>query len=107
MALPELVMVVHTQIPSEREDEFNHWYDEIHLPEITNCPGFIRSARYVSEQDDHRRYLALYELENESALHSEEFKKHRGVGQFRDDIEISVGIYRRRIALENAERIEP
>ena len=97
------MLVVHTRIPAEREDAFNRWYDEVHLPEITNCPGFIRSARYVTEDGGGRRYLALYELADEGALESELFSTRRGLGEFVGEAEISVQLFRRRIALEHEE----
>ena len=101
MALPQCVLVVHTRVPPEREEAFNRWYDEVHLPEITNCPGFLRSARYVATDAGGRRYLALYELEDESALESELFGKRRGLGDFADEAEISVQLFRQRIAIEH------
>jgi hypothetical protein len=101
MALPECVLVVHTKVPPEQEDAFNRWYDDVHLPEITNCPGFLRSARYVTQDDSGRQYLALYELENETALESDLFSIRRGLGPFTGEAEISVQLFKQRITIEH------
>jgi hypothetical protein len=48
-----------------REDEFNAWYDEIHLPDVLDTPGFVSATRYrIKELRDGRgKYLALYGIE--------------------------------------------
>ena len=51
-----------------REDEFNEWYDNMHLPDMLETPGMIRASRWVSaqpESNQRRKYLALYELETD------------------------------------------
>jgi hypothetical protein len=30
-----------------REDEFNRWYDDTHLPEMLQVPGFVAGRRYT------------------------------------------------------------
>ncbi|MAZ59835.1 MAG: hypothetical protein CL753_05200, partial [Chloroflexi bacterium] len=32
------LMMVWVDVPSEHEDEFNHWYNEEHLPELLSIP---------------------------------------------------------------------
>ena len=107
MPLPECVLVVHTRVPAEREDAFNLWYDEVHLPEITNCPGFLRSARYVTDDGGGRRYLALYELADEGALKSDLFSARRGLGEFTGEAEISVQLFHQRITIEHEDEPAP
>jgi hypothetical protein len=52
-----------------REDEFNRWYSEIHLPEIRAVPGFVAARRYrvhtpgAVEDPSGQPYLAIYEIE--------------------------------------------
>jgi hypothetical protein len=51
-----------------RETEFNNWYSNIHLPDMLEVPGMIKATRYVSadpKEGEHRKYLALYELETD------------------------------------------
>ncbi|GIT68955.1 MAG: hypothetical protein Ct9H300mP27_00590 [Chloroflexota bacterium] len=40
------LMMVWVDVPSEHEDEFNHWYNEEHLPELLAVPGVLNAARY-------------------------------------------------------------
>lgn len=50
-----------------REKEFDQWYDNVHVPDTLETPGFIRATRYeASNQAEGRgRFLALYEVETE------------------------------------------
>lgn len=51
-----------------REEEFNEWYDNIHVPDMLETPGMIRATRWVSahpERNQRRKYLAMYELETD------------------------------------------
>jgi hypothetical protein len=51
-----------------REEEFNKWYSNMHLPDMLEVPGMIKATRYVSadpKEGEHRKYLALYELETD------------------------------------------
>ena len=48
-----------------REDEFNHWYDTIHAPDVLETPGILRATRFVtsSPAEGRGKYLALYDIE--------------------------------------------
>jgi hypothetical protein len=51
-----------------REDEFNRWYDDSHLPEVLQVPGFVAGRRYALTgpgSADGSRFLAIYEIETE------------------------------------------
>jgi len=51
-----------------REDEFNKWYDEFHVPDVLSTPGVIQGARYVNtdpEGNKRPKYLAVYEIETD------------------------------------------
>jgi hypothetical protein len=71
--MPKAVMVVLSS-PSDpsREDEYNEWYDNVHIPEVCAIPGFVSARRYkVSESGPFpidpaaHTYLAIYELDSE------------------------------------------
>src|SRR4051812_30691352 len=56
----------------ERADEYNHWYDTIHLPDLLDVKGVVGASRYqvASVQQggaaiEGPRYLAIYEVEIE------------------------------------------
>ncbi len=50
-----------------REKDFNQWYDNIHVPDILETPGFIRATRYETDSptEGRGRFLALYEIETD------------------------------------------
>ena len=81
----KLIMEVRVDIDPEMEDEFNEWYNNVHVPGIVNCPGFISGRRYRSVRGE-PSYMALYEIESVDALKSDEFKEESGWYQFESHI---------------------
>jgi hypothetical protein len=53
----------------EREAEYNDWYDNVHLPEVVACPGFV-SGRRFGPAEPGLPYIAIYEIESESVQES-------------------------------------
>jgi hypothetical protein len=45
----------------DREQEYNTWYDEVHLRELVALDGFV-SARRLRPVDGDGPYVALYEV---------------------------------------------
>jgi len=68
-ALPS--MMAHAQFvaigdaPPEYEDEFNRWYDDEHLPLLSQVPGVLRARRFF-DPNGKPRYVALYDLADEN-----------------------------------------
>jgi hypothetical protein len=71
--MPRGVLIAQTR-PSDpsREEEYNHWYSRVHVPELLAIPGFVGARRYkVSEGSpggvtvgaDGYPYIAVFELE--------------------------------------------
>ena len=60
---PTALLVVDIRVAPEREDEFNRWYDEEHIPEKRSSPGFWSARRYKHSSEPHR-YLAVYEVDD-------------------------------------------
>ena len=40
------LMMVAADIPADKEEEFNKWYQEEHLQELMSVPGILNAARY-------------------------------------------------------------
>lgn len=59
--------------PDEHEAEFNQWYDQEHIPLLSAVPGVISARRFRDPKGD-PRYLALYELEEDSVLEQEDWQ---------------------------------
>jgi hypothetical protein len=52
-----------------REQEFNEWYNNFHVPDMLEIPGMIKATRWQSasaKPNQRRKYLALYELETDN-----------------------------------------
>jgi len=58
---PSALLVVDIRVDPAREDEFNRWYDEEHIPEKRATPGFFSARRFKHSSEAHR-YLAVYEV---------------------------------------------
>jgi hypothetical protein len=68
--MPRYTFVVLTNHVIGREDEFNQWYDERHLPDVLAIDGFVAAQRFRLADTDPpqqygHRYLALYEVETD------------------------------------------
>lgn len=60
---PTALLIVQVDIDPAREDEFNRWYDEEHVPEKRASPGFHSARRFKHFTIPHR-YLAIYEVDD-------------------------------------------
>lgn len=68
-------LIVFTEPTPGREDEYNEWYDRVHLGEVLEVEGFVAAERFrLSEaqigatgEQVPGRYLAIYEIEAPSA----------------------------------------
>jgi hypothetical protein len=61
--------VTHTDCSDpSREDEFNDWYSNIHVPDMLETPGMISATRWENvypKGNKNRKYIALYEFETD------------------------------------------
>jgi hypothetical protein len=79
MTNPQTILVTTVDISVGAEEEFNHWYNDVHMPEVMACPGFRRAARFECV-DGQPRYMAIYELDSPAALTTPEMQRVRGWG---------------------------
>jgi hypothetical protein len=63
MDRPEWLNVVTVDIEPRHAEAFSRWYNEVHVPEILACPGWVANRRYEC-LDGEPRFLAVYELED-------------------------------------------
>jgi hypothetical protein len=72
------LLVVFMEPKAEVEGKFNEWYNRHHVPERMSVPGILNARRFeLCEGDGGFKYLAIYELEDESVLHSEAYLESR------------------------------
>jgi hypothetical protein len=72
MALDRTLQLAYSNPKPGREDEYNAWYDNEHLPDVVGIPGYVSGRRYrLSDyQRPHlpasrHRYLTIYEIEGD------------------------------------------
>lgn len=59
------IMYVESRPSSpEREQEYNTWYDEVHIPQLLMLDGIV-AARRLRPVDGQGPYIAIYELEGD------------------------------------------
>jgi hypothetical protein len=68
------LLMVWADVPADREDEFNRWYNEEHVPERLAVPGFLSAARYEAVKGG-PKHLACYELESAAVLESAAYRQ--------------------------------
>lgn len=61
---PEWLNIVTVDIEDAHAAEFDRWYNEVHVPDILGCPGWVANRRYECV-DGEPRFLAIYDLEDD------------------------------------------
>jgi len=69
--MPKGILVAQSSpVSPEREDDYNKWYDEEHIPDILAIPGFVSARRYrvrdagpIKAAPATPTYLTIYEIE--------------------------------------------
>ena len=69
------ILVVMADVPAEMEEEFNRWYNEEHIGELTSLPGVLNAARYEAISGS-PKHLAVYEMESPDVYSSEAFQHY-------------------------------
>ena len=64
-----IIQIVASESTPEKEAEYNRWYTEVHVPMLFEYKGLKKAARYrlMGDSEEHARFLAIYEFENEEA----------------------------------------
>ena len=63
------MLVVLTNAAEGQDEEFNRWYNDVHLGDVLGVEGFVAAQRFalkeMSGEAASHRYLALYEIETD------------------------------------------
>lgn len=81
---------------TDREEEFNRWYDEIHIPDVlSGCPDFLNARRYkqISGNLNYHSYLTIIEIETEDIektmnLHRQNGERIRAQGRWSELVKV-------------------
>lgn len=65
------IFVVQLEVDADVEDEWNEWYNTVHLPEVMAAsPAIVRATRFRQTGGSGTKpYCAIYEFESEQGLH--------------------------------------
>lgn len=71
----KFVQVVFSNPAPGKEDEFNQWYDTVHIPELLTVPGMLSATRYALQEAQiyhaeggmtpEHKYMCVYEMEGD------------------------------------------
>lgn len=79
-------MLVFSNAAEGRDDDFNAWYDNVHLPDVRSVPGVTSAERYRVQQPGdevpEHRYVAVYELDGDPGTVLKEIATRAATGQF-------------------------
>jgi hypothetical protein len=69
--MPKVKMLVYTNALEGKDEEFNRWYDEIHIPEVLQLTKAVAAQRFrlsdaQPEAPEPHRFLAIYEFDVDS-----------------------------------------
>ena len=78
--MPKGLLLMMTDIDPANEEDFNRWYEEEHLAERMNIPGFLTARRFTAVEGG-PKYLALYDLESPEVLQSPAYRNVVGPGK--------------------------
>lgn len=67
--MAKLVLVATSSAQEGRDDDYNAWYDEVHLADVCAIPGVISGRRFTASPASPypvpASYLAIYEIETD------------------------------------------
>lgn len=94
-------LIVLSNPVAGREAEFNGWYDEIHIPDILECPGVITAQRFRAVDSPTsftatQKYVSRYEVETDDLdATMAEIRSRRGGPQMvmSDAIDVASVVY--------------
>ncbi len=61
--MPKFKMLILSNPVGDRDEEFNRWYDDVHLADVFRVEGVTGAERYRFRSGEGWKYLAIYELD--------------------------------------------
>jgi len=74
-----------------RVEEFNQWYDQVHVPEVCAIDGFVGATRLAPATADGGGYVVLYELDGDPEACVAGVKAAAAAGKFNMSDALSMG----------------
>jgi antibiotic biosynthesis monooxygenase (ABM) superfamily enzyme len=83
----EIIFAVGHDVPPDKEEEFNAWYNTEHIPAMKRVPGILTARRFRAKQIQlpsragaglsGPKYSTLYDFEDDKILESESFLREK------------------------------
>lgn len=73
--------IVLVDVAAHVERDFDRWYDEVHIPQILACPGWLSAQRRICLEGG-PKFVAIYEVSGPDAYETPEFHAIKGFGPF-------------------------
>jgi hypothetical protein len=61
--VPKGVLVAQSAPATDRDEQYNTWYDDVHMVEVLKLAGFTSARRFRKVLGGGLPYLAIYEVE--------------------------------------------
>ncbi len=91
------ILLVFTNATDGNDEEFNRWYDEIHMKEVIETPGFVGCERFelgegqMDSEERKHRYLAIYDIEGDPAAALKTLQESAPRMQMTDTLNLEAG----------------
>lgn len=79
------IRLVHSLVEADVEEEWNEWYNRVHVPALLNVPGYDGCRRFRRIDEPHA-YISVFDMSEPDAIHSEEFKRAAGNGIYSEKV---------------------
>ena len=65
-----IIQIVASESTPEKEEAFNKWYTEVHVPMLFAYEGVKQASRYqrIGDDENGAKFLAIYEFETKEAM---------------------------------------
>ncbi len=81
----DVMLVVGLDVPQDKDEELNAWYNTEHIPARLRVPGFLSAYRFVARGEEISagrkasgpKYIALWEVESEKVFQTDEYQEAR------------------------------
>ncbi len=91
------LFVVRATITKDKEEAFNTWYNDEHVPQVLRYDGALSAKRFKKLMgDDKYQYMAVYEFSSESVLQA--FLKSQALNDLRREYDKHFGQVSERVA---------
>ncbi len=68
--MTRVINMVLVDCQPEIEQQYNRWYNEVHIPLIMQYSGIVETTRYqlLKGPENQARYLTIYEFKDQQAM---------------------------------------